>query len=941
MGESPAAWPTVERSEGGWMRRKAQSAQIVSTRVQPPTCDGRLIARDRLIDLLRAGRKRLALIHAPAGFGKTTLAVQWQRVLRADGVPVAWISLDRDDNDVVFFLGKLVEAVRRVEPTLGADLGDLLEQQSGDAQRYVLAELVNQFAEHRRPVAIVLDDWHLIDNSDTAAALEFLLDVGPDNLHLVVTSRTRAPAIGRLKVRDQVSEVDATQLRFDHKESAAFLLELNALDLNGDDVHRLWSSTDGWIAALQLASLSLRNTNDASALISGFSGRHHSIGDYLAENVLNALPGELLDFLLTTSICDRLCGDLAAAVSGQPRGQAMLEELERRDMFLKPLDDHREWFRYHHLFGGYLRQRLERDYAGQIVALHRAASAWFADKGLLGEAVTHALAAGDDAEAVDLVERQAMYLVEHSRMASLLGLVNKLPTNLVPRRPALQIAIAWAKCLLQRAEEAHVALDHARAALVSATDTTGADILGEADVVQACTDVYRDRIDRAATLVAPCIVENPSCRPFLVAVSANIRTFVDIHTFAYDTALSRQQWANAFHESASGPFAGVYGRCFAGLAAFAQLDLRTAEHRYAEARALAQGVAGEHSHAARLAGALVGQLCYERGEIDTAKTLLEECHELGAESGVPDFMIATYSTLARIKVLEGDIDDALCLLDEGKQAAQQLSLPRLSAALDNERVRLYLAVGDIARAQDTFASQAKDIASGMDGIAMATRHYQLGMHARILCASNDYDAARRILSTLQRESTAVGWRYAEIAGTIERARVLSLTGDTNGAAETLVPALVAGAQSGLVRTVVDGGPEVLKVIAALREASRTGRWAAGLPVVPADYLSRLLSTAHADAQKAAIPIIGRTAERCPVPEEPLNRREIEILGLLERGLTNKQIARNLGVTINTVKWYLKGIYIKLGVARRGESISEARRRHILPSSDRDSDQAVE
>lgn len=914
------------------MEGKPKAARIVTTRVQPPAGDGRLVTRDRLADLLQAGRRRLALIHAPAGFGKTTLALQWQRKLRAQGVPVAWISIDRDDNDGLVFLGKLVDSVRRVAPTLGGEsLGDLLEQQSGDTRGYVLTALVNQFVEYRQPIAIVIDDWHLIEHPETAAALDFLLDVGPGNLHLIVTSRTRAPSIAKLKVRNEVMEIDAAQLRFNYDESAAFLLDLNALDLSVEDVQRLWASTDGWVAALQLAALSLRTTNNASALINGFSGRHHSIGDYLTENVLNGLPGELLEFLLTTSICDRLCGDLAAAVSGQARGQAILEELERRNMFLHPLDDHREWFRYHHLFGGYLRQRLERDYPERIVTLHRIAAAWFADLGMLSEAVTHALAAGDDEGAVDLVERQAMGLVEHSRMASLLGLVNKLPQHLLPGRPALQIAIGWANCLLQRVEDSRIALDHVRTALGSAPDGNGAEIIGEADVVQACTDVYRDRIDRAADLVAPCLVENSGCRPFLVAVSANIRTFVDIHSFAYEMAQSRQQWANAFHETANGPFAGVYGRCFAGLAAFAQLDLHTAERRYAEARALAQRVAGEHSHAARLAGALVGRICYERNDIDTAEVLLEECHELGAESGVPDFMIATYRKLARIRILRGDIDGALSLLDEGAEAARQFSLPRLSAAVDHERVRLYLAVGDLGRAQNVLARQAvTSSASGGNGIEMATRHYQLGVEVQLRCAHRDYDGARELLSGMQRESRSLGWRYAEISSTIALAKALSLAGDTNGAARALVPALAVGARCGLIRTVVDAGPDLLNMVSELREAIRTGRSAAGLPQVPAEYLSTLLTTAHADARKAAIPVIGRAAERRPLPEGPLNARETQILRLLDRGLSNKQIARYLGLTVNTVKWYLKNLYIKLGVARRGEAISEARRRRILP-----------
>lgn len=693
---------------------------------------------------------------------------------------------------------------------------------------------------------------------------------------------------------------------------------------------RLWSSTDGWIAALQLATLSLRNTKDASGLIAGFSGRHHSIGDYLAENVLDALPGELLDFLLTTSICERLCGGLAAAVSEQPRGQAILEELERRDMFLLPLDDHREWFRYHHLFRDYLRQRLARDDADRIVGLHRTASAWFAAQGWLSEAVTHALAAGDDAKAVDLVEGQAMNLVEHSRMASLLGLVNKLPENLVPSRPALQIAIAWANCLLQRAEDAQLALDRVRTVLDGTTDPRGADILAEADVVQASIDVCRDRIDRAADLVAPFVAEKPPYRPFLVAVSANICAFVDIQTFNYERVRERQQWAALYQAMASGPFAGVYGRCFAGMAAFAQLDLRTAEQRYTEARALAQRVAGEQSHAARLAGALVGRLRYERGEIDAAETLLEECHELGAESGVPDIMIATYLSLARIKVLRGDIDDAFALLNEGNQAAQRLSLPRLSAALDCARLGLHLAAGEIDRAQEVLDRQDGVLPSGSNAIAMAVRHYRLNMRAQLLGARGEHDQATALLARLPRDCRAMGARYGQVGSTVALAKAFSVAGDIDAAIETLVPALVAAARAGLLRTVVDGGPQLLTVIVELREASRIDRWPVGLPEVPADYLSALLMTAHSDAQSAAIPVIGRAAERSPLPEEGLNAREVDILRLLEGGLSNKQIARDLGLTINTVKWYLKNIYVKLGVSRRGESIAEARRRGILP-----------
>jgi LuxR family maltose regulon positive regulatory protein/serine/threonine-protein kinase PknK len=238
----------------------------------------------------------------------------------------------------------------------------------------------------------------------------------------------------------------------------------------------------------------------------------------------------------------------------------VLEELEHRDMFLRPLDGDRVWFRYHHLFGSYLRRRLERDHPDRIVRLHRAASLWFADHGLLNEAVAHSLAAGDETRALDLVEQQAMSMVEHSRMATLLGLINKLPQFRLPGRPGLQIAVAWANCLLQRPQPAQTALHHVRAALAADGGHGDAKILGEVDVVQACIDVYGDRIDRAGDLVAPYVQEDPGHRPFVVAVSCNIHTFVDIQSFAYEMARKRQDRANAYHATTLGPFAGVYGR---------------------------------------------------------------------------------------------------------------------------------------------------------------------------------------------------------------------------------------------------------------------------------------------------------------------------------------------------------------------------------------------
>ena len=912
------------------MERVSRLGLAASTKFQAPTYDDGLVQRDRLIDVLRDGRlRRLALIHAPAGFGKTTLAVQWQRVLRDDGVRVAWLSLDTEDNDVASFVSHLVEAIRRVDSSLPAELVELLEQPSLDAPRYVLTELINHIAVAGRPVAVVLDDWHVIADASTASALEFLLEAGPANLHLIITSRTRSPAIGRLRVDNQVTAVDATLLRFDRAESAHFLLDLNALPLDAQDIGQLWSSTDGWVAALQLATLSLRDSQDPSAMIRTFSGRHHSIGDYLAENVLDALAPDLLDFLLTTSICDRLCGDLAAVVSGQRKGQALLEELEQRDMFLRPLDDDREWFRYHHLFATYLRRRLQRDHPDRVVTLHRTAAEWFAERGFLAEAVTHALAAGDRSRAIDMVELHAMDLVEDSQMATLIRLVTKLPAALLPNRPALQLAVAWANCLLQRPGAAQTALDHVRFAIDEGRCENSEQLLGESDVLQACIDVYRDRIDRAADLIAPYLEPNSPGRPFVNAVAGNIRTFVDIHTFAYDAALRRQRATAPFHEATGGSFAGVYGRCFGGLAAFALLDLAAAERMYREGFDLASATAGPRSHAARLAGSLLGQMRYERDDVDGAERLLEDCHELGAESGVVDFMIPTYVTLARIKALRGDWDAAWALLDEGGDAASELQLPRLLAAVQHERVRLHLAMGETAKANDLVSYVEAEMPPGTGGIDAAIRQYSHTLRARVLAAAERYDQAIDLATEALREGRSVSQPYAEVMASLELASVQFVAGQRDVAAQTAIPALMTASRGGLLRSVVDVGPSLLRLVGELRDSQRRRRWPKELPEVPSGFLAELLSIAHADAGRSGSAVMERSAERRPLPEEPLNAREVDILRLLERGLANKEIARNLGLTINTVKWYLKNIYVKLGVSRRGESVAEARRRHLF------------
>ena len=371
---------------------RALTPPVPATRFQSPVSTKELVDRARLIEILRAGQsKKLTVIHGPTGFGKSTLAAQWAKQLTAEGVAVAWLTVDHDDNNVVWFLSHLIEAIRAVTPALATELGEVLEEHGDEAERYVLTSLINEIHQSGTRMTLVIDDWQRVTDPATIGALLYLLVYASDDLTVVVTSRSQSGLpMSRMRMQDELVEIDATALRFDVAESENFLVELSGLDLDHADVEELTAKTDGWVAALQLASLSLRGRDDPVRLIGTMTGRHHAISEFLAENVLDTLEPSMLDFLLATSITERICGDLASALSGVPDGQAMLEQVEERDLFLRRIDE--QWFRYHQLFLDFLRHRLGRDEPERVVRLHRVASAWFAEHQLVSEAVDHALA---------------------------------------------------------------------------------------------------------------------------------------------------------------------------------------------------------------------------------------------------------------------------------------------------------------------------------------------------------------------------------------------------------------------------------------------------------------------------------------------------------------------------------------------------------------------
>jgi serine/threonine-protein kinase PknK len=684
-GRKPAVAHPVHRHTGG-----TPTPPTPATKYRPPVPSRSLVARSRLTDVLRAGgRRRLILIHAPSGFGKSTLAAQWREELSSEGTAVAWLTIDDDDNNEVWFLAHLLEAVRRVRPALAESLGQVLEDHGDDASRYVLTSLIDEIHEQDDRIAVVIDDWHRVSDSQTGASLGFLLDNGCHHLQIIVTSWSRAGLpLSRLRIRDELVEIDSGPLRFNTDEAASLLNDVGGLQLSSSDIEALTASTDGWAAALQLAALSLRGGDDTTSLVGRLSGASDVIGEFLAENVLDTLDPVLREFLVATSITERTCGGLASVLAGVSNGQAILEEVEQRGLFLQRTDNDPNWFRFHQMFAEFLRRRLERDGPDRAEYLHRTASAWFVENGYLNEAVDHALAAGDANRAVDLVEEDETNLLEQSKMTTLLGLVKKLPPQLVVSRARLQLVIAWAHILLQHSVPAAAALNRFEAALGRADLSTAmqADLRAEADVLRAVAEVFADRVEHVDDLLAETMSRPETLHPRVPGTAGNAAAFAAIYRFDFDAAHRVLDWAAPYQEM-MGPFAIVYGRCFAGMAARYQLDIRSALENFREAFEIGMGV-GPHSHAARLAGSLLGELLYETGDLAEAARLVDESYLLGTDGGGVDYLAARYAIGARIKAAQGDRDSAVDRVAAGATAADHLRLPRLAALMNNERIRL-------------------------------------------------------------------------------------------------------------------------------------------------------------------------------------------------------------------------------------------------------------
>jgi LuxR family maltose regulon positive regulatory protein len=890
---------------------------LLETKLYVPKPRRDLVARPRLSERLsRGAESKLTLISAPAGFGKTTLLADWLKTRPAAESSSAWLALDQSDNDATSFWTYLVAALRKAVPSVGATALSLLQSPQPPIQA-VLTALLNELSLVSTDVVLVLDDYHVIDALGVQDGMAFLLEHLPPRVHLVIATRADPGLpLPRLRARGELVEIRAADLRFTPNEAASYLNEVMQLNLAAEDLAALEDRTEGWIAALQLAALSMQGRDDVHGFIAGFAGDDRYIVDYLVTEVLQRQPEAVRDFLLVTSILERLTGSLCDAVTGQERGKATLEALERGNLFVVPLDSGRHWYRYHHLFADVLRAHLQEEQPERISLLHRRASDWYEQNDGRSDAIRHALAAHDFPGAARLIELAFPAMRRTRQESVLLGWLKALPDDLLRNRPVLDIA--YAASLLASGQfdgaEARV-LDAERwldpTATRSAAESGGMVVVDDEEFrrLPASIAMYRavraqgrgevtaalEHARRALTLVREDdYLVHAGASQFMALVSWASGD-LEAAQMAYIAAVAALRRA--------GHVADTFG-CALALAdiLITQGHLRRAMGTYEQALQLAiegdlRGTADMHVG--------MSQLYRERDDLPAATQHLLRSQELGEYGGLPQNRHRWRVAMARIRDSQGDLDGAEELLDEAERLYEGDYFPdvRPIAAL---RARLWIAQGRFGEALAW--ARERDLAAADD--LSYLREFEHITLARALLAKSKSDGANgsfREATGLLGRLLAAAEAGARTGNTIEilllQALAHQMRSDIPAALVPLKRALTLAEPEGYVRVFVDEGASIAEL---LQEAAKRR--------IAPSYVGRLLA-AFGTAE-------GRSPVRLALAE-PLTGTELEVLRLLRTDLNGPAIARELVVSLNTVRTHTRNIYTKLGVNDRRAAVRRA------------------
>lgn len=875
------------------------STPILATKLYIPPPRPQLVDRPRLIERLNINlNRRLTLISAPAGFGKTTLISEW---VTHGGRPTAWLSLDEGDNDPTRFVAYLVAALQTIAAGLGTGVLGALQAPQPPALEAILTNLLNEISAIPHPFLLVLDDYHIIESPAVDKALTFLLDHLPPPLHLVIATREDPPLpLARLRGRGQLTELRAADLRFTPPEAASFLNHVMGLNLTSAAVAALETRTEGWIAGLQLAAISMQGQPDPTAFIESFTGSHHFVLDYLVEEVLQRQPASVQAFLLHTAILGRLCGPLCDAVLGDPTlsGQEMLHYMEQANLFLIPLDNERRWYRYHHLFADLLQQRLHQNSAhmeanGTSVAdLHGRASLWYEANGLEIEAFHHATAAHDTPRAIHLMEGNGMPLHFRGAMRPVLNWLATLPPTAFHNTPSLSITYASSLLMVGQIASVEPHLQAAEAALhPNAATAESRDLIGHIAAIRATLAVAKYQ---AEEIIAQSERALAHLHPANVPVRTSIKwTLGYAYQLQGDRTAARQAYeeAIAISERIGHVIIQILATIGLGNIQEADTQLHLAAETYQRVLEWAGNPPLPVASEAHLG---LARLAYEWNDLAAAQEHAQQSMALAQqfENGV-DSVIHTGIFLARVRLAQRDVAGTAVILAQTEQLLHQHQFTTRTAEVAAVRVDMLLQQGQFTAAAD-----------------LAHQHELPMGQARAQLALGQTAAALDALTPLYHQAKAKGWAKERLQLLALQAAIYYEQGEKSTAVALLGEALPLAQAGGFIRTFVDTGAAMVPLLAQSTAATA--------------YVAQLLAACEAEAHYPTTQLTPPTTLA-----EPLSEREHEVLQLIAQGLSNRDISERLFLALSTVKGHNQLIFGKLQVQRRTEAVARARELGLL------------
>jgi LuxR family maltose regulon positive regulatory protein len=910
------------------------STPILATKLYIPPPRSKIVLRPRLIERLNEGlsaSRKLTLISAPAGFGKTTLVSEW---VAGCGRPVAWLSLDEGDNDSACFLAYLVAALQTIAANFGAGVLRMFQSPQPPPIESILTVLLNKITTIPDNFVLVLDDYHVLDSQPVDEALTFLLEHLPPHMHLVITTREDPHLpLARLRARGQLTELRAADLRFTPAEATEFLNQVMGLNLSAEDITALETRTEGWIAGLQLATISMQGHQDTASFIKSFTGSHHFVLDYLMEEVLQQQSESTQTFLLRTSILDRLCGPLCDAVLGSPSasGQETLEYLERANLFIVPLDNERRWYRYHHLFGELLSKRLGQSLApGEIAGLHIQAGEWYEQNGFPPDAIHHAFAVEDFERVAKIAELEWPALYDSIQSIKWLGWLKRLPEEIIRARPVLCVNCAWAFLNAGELEAAEAKMQDAEYWLEPTTVTGEKSDAPSIEMVVVDEEQFKSLpvvLAAARAYHAQAIGDISGTIKFTQRV-LDLSPEEDSRWHrAASSLLGLAQYASGNLDAAyraisdglarAGPYDAISGNFILAGIKLAQGQLNMALSIYEKALRLVLERGEPMPLGTEDLYSGISEVHRERGDLETAAQDLLTGKKLGEQVELPDWQHRWYIAQARLHETKGDLDGALDLLEEAERRYVRTPVPNLRpiAAL---KTRIRIAQDKIAEALDWVRTRDLSVDDDISYLHefehMILVRALIAQEKRGLVDGSIHDA-QGLLERLLQAAEEGGRKGSVIEILVLQALAHEAQGNFPPALVSLERALTLAEPEGYVRIFVDEG---LPMARLLSEAAAHG--------VKPDYIGKLLAVFEAEKRKSenkpdlppAQPLI-----------EPLSQRELKILQLIAQGLSNREIGERLFLALDTVKGHNRKIFDKLQVQSRTEAIARARELGLL------------